>query len=231
MPDTAGGDGPVHPLYLEFDGRLFVVEDADTGELRLPLADEVPFPVEHQLTVHLPSGTVVKAKPDPPGRPTDWPWKDDLPGRDNVDPLVVEAIHRTMSRMVAKVAYVRDGRVLMVKPLVGFFRGTWSLPGGYVDHGEHPRASVVRETAEEIGVRAEVVELLGMESALLDGKGLHFVMFLFRGRLLDDEFAPEPEEIEAVRWFDVDKALEVMPPSMSRGLLADAVERGALDGG
>lgn len=211
------------PVYMEFDGRVFVVEEE--GIKRLPSPDEVPFPYDAQDEIHLPSGEITKAKPMLERRPTDWPWKDDLPGREDVDPLVQEAIHRTMPRMVAKVAYLRGDEVLLVKPRVGFFAGTWNLPGGYVDHGEHPERSVRRETREEVGVRGDVVKLCGVDSSLLAGKGLHFVMFLYQGTLQGEEFSPEPEEIEEVRWFPLQKALDVMPPSMTRRLLVEAVEQ------
>lgn len=35
----------------------------------------------------------------------------------------------------------------------------WTLPGGGLDHGEAPRAAVVREVYEETGLRAEVGDL------------------------------------------------------------------------
>ena len=34
----------------------------------------------------------------------------------------------------------------------GFHTGSWTLPGGGVDHGEAPRTAVVREVREECGV-------------------------------------------------------------------------------
>jgi 8-oxo-dGTP diphosphatase len=38
--------------------------------------------------------------------------------------------------------------------------GVWSLPGGAVDHGEHPRDTVVRETAAETGLSVATTRLL-----------------------------------------------------------------------
>jgi uncharacterized protein (DUF952 family) len=42
--------------------------------------------------------------------------------------------------------------------------GWWSLPGGGVDHGEHPRDAVVREVYEEAGLPAAVGDLLDVDS-------------------------------------------------------------------
>ena len=42
----------------------------------------------------------------------------------------------------------------------GFHTGSWSLPGGGIDHGERPAAALVREVEEECGVTPAVGELL-----------------------------------------------------------------------
>jgi 8-oxo-dGTP diphosphatase len=53
------------------------------------------------------------------------------------------------------------GHVLLVqaRPDVSVIGGSWLLPGGGVEHGEHPERTVVREFAEETGLRVEVVTL------------------------------------------------------------------------
>jgi ADP-ribose pyrophosphatase YjhB (NUDIX family) len=54
-----------------------------------------------------------------------------------------------------------DGDVLLVRfSTRGFHTGSWSLPGGGIDHGERPSAALVREVEEECGVTPAVGELL-----------------------------------------------------------------------
>jgi ADP-ribose pyrophosphatase YjhB (NUDIX family) len=54
-----------------------------------------------------------------------------------------------------------DGRVLLVRASQrSGTPGVWSLPGGAVDHGEHPFDTVVRETAAETGLSVNVVRLV-----------------------------------------------------------------------
>jgi len=48
------------------------------------------------------------------------------------------------------------------------FPGAWSLPGGQVEIGEHPRDAVVRETLEETGLQAEVADLLDVDAQARD---------------------------------------------------------------
>ncbi|BCY05636.1 NUDIX hydrolase [Actinoplanes sp. L3-i22] len=75
------------------------------------------------------------------------------------------------------VCHTADGSVLLARGSdLGSFPGVWSLPGGGVDHGEHPADAVVREFAEETGlavvvrgVRAVVADVI----ALPDGPVEH----------------------------------------------------------
>ncbi|MBW6432587.1 NUDIX domain-containing protein [Actinoplanes hulinensis] len=59
-----------------------------------------------------------------------------------------------------------DGRVLLTRGSAeAAFPGVWSLPGGGIDHGEHPDDTVVREFGEETGLR---VRITGLRAVLAD---------------------------------------------------------------
>ncbi|WP_433529871.1 NUDIX domain-containing protein [Micromonospora sp. CA-263727] len=94
-----------------------------------------------------------------------------------------------MARQVRRVgAYgvLRDGeqRVLLVRGSErDDFPGVWSLPGGGLEHAEHPADAVVREVAEETGL---AVELTGLRAVVADvvpypdlGVALHTDRVLF----------------------------------------------------
>ena len=71
--------------------------------------------------------------------------------------------------------------------------GMWTLPAGFLEHGERARDGAVRETEEEAGAR---IELLGLYT-VLDVVRAGQIHLFWRARLLDTEFAPGPETIEA----------------------------------
>lgn len=56
---------------------------------------------------------------------------------------------------IATAALVRDGRVLMVhrRPERRWYPDCWDLAGGHVEAGESAEQAVIRECAEELGVR------------------------------------------------------------------------------
>lgn len=67
--------------------------------------------------------------------------------------------------MAAYAVCVRDGHLLLarwVSPHDG--EKKWTLPGGGMDHGEDPYATVVREAAEETGYTVEPTALLGIDT-------------------------------------------------------------------
>jgi len=54
----------------------------------------------------------------------------------------------------------RDDRVLLARgSAASEFPGTWTLPGGGVEQGEHPDDAVVREFAEETGLSVRITAL------------------------------------------------------------------------
>ncbi|GAB3655457.1 NUDIX domain-containing protein [Actinocorallia lasiicapitis] len=53
---------------------------------------------------------------------------------------------------------------LLLSRFIGPGGPAWILPGGGMDHGEHPVEAVLRELTEETGYTGEVVRLLGVGS-------------------------------------------------------------------
>ncbi len=69
----------------------------------------------------------------------------------------------------------QDGKVLLVRASeCSGTPGIWSLPGGAVDHGEHPFDTVVRETAAETGLSVGVSKLVDVLADLraVPGQGV-----------------------------------------------------------
>ena len=133
--------------------------------------------------------------------------------------------------MAAYAVILRDDRVLLSR-LAPYLAPTecWTLPGGGIDFGEHPRDAVVREVYEETGLHAEVGEHAWVDSALItdgdDGGERHAVRIVYDGWVGAD--APEPRVVETdgstvdARWHPLDDVLSGRVPVVQ--LVNDALD-------
>ncbi len=145
-----------------------------------------------------------------------------LDGSVPVVPMVLEALadHRPFRHQrLGAYALVRralDGQsaVLLVRISGrGFHTGSWTLPGGGVDHGEAPRTALLREVREECGVECTVGDLVAVHDDHFSGtapsgryEDFHAVSLVFAATVPDDA---EPRLVEqagttdAVAWVPV----------------------------
>jgi 8-oxo-dGTP diphosphatase len=76
----------------------------------------------------------------------------------------------------------REGKVVLIRRRNDPFKGSYALPGGFVNYGESLENCVVREVHEETGLRVQIVRLLGVYSAPgRDPRG-HFVTAVYELR-------------------------------------------------
>lgn len=115
-------------------------------------------------------------------------------------------------RFAAYGVAVADGRILLARASDrSDFPGAWSLPGGGVDHGEHPRETVRREVLEETGLEVEVGDAAEVFSDVIElpGKGmrLHHVRLCYPVRVVGGRLRDEPAgTTDHAEWVDLARA-------------------------
>lgn len=83
----------------------------------------------------------------------------DLPPAEARDRLAADLGYVTPNVGSEAAVFDDDGRILLVKRADD---GTWGLPGGFVDPGESPEETAVRETREETGLDVRTTDLVGV---------------------------------------------------------------------
>jgi ADP-ribose pyrophosphatase YjhB (NUDIX family) len=143
-------------------------------------------------------------------------------GRVPVVPMVKEALsdrHPTQRQRLAAYALVRrgpetDADVLLTRiSAKGHHAGSWTLPGGGIDHGESPKVALAREVQEECSLTAEIGELITVHDVHFTGtaptgreEDFHGVHLVFAATIPDDA-DPQVGEVDgttdAVAWVPV----------------------------
>ena len=102
----------------------------------------------------------------------------------------------TWTPVVALALTDAAGRLLLQqRPAGKHHGGMWEFPGGKVENGENPRLSLVREIAEELGLRLDPADLF---PALVADEGGEkpVVLILYTAA----NFAGEPAGLEGQQW-------------------------------
>lgn len=113
--------------------------------------------------------------------------------RDRAVCTVCGTIHYENPVNVVGTLPVWQDQVLLCRRNIEPRRGLWTLPAGFMELGESTAEGAVRETVEEAGARIELQELFTLLNVVRAGQ----VHLFYRARLLDIDFAPGPETIEA----------------------------------
>ena len=105
----------------------------------------------------------------------------------------------------------------------------WGLPKGLIEKGEKPLQAALREVHEETGVQGKPVADLGYieywyrdsETRVLYHKFVHYYLL----RRVGGDVEKHDWEVDEVRWFPIDEALDTVSYENEREVLASAKEQ------
>jgi len=109
--------------------------------------------------------------------------------------MAEERRRSAIQRIATYGVHLADDQILLVRASdLTEVQGRWFLPGGGVEHGEHPTEALVREFAEETGLHAVIGPQLGIVSDVRtrrNGEVVHSVRIIYEvtttsGTLLDE---------------------------------------------
>jgi ADP-ribose pyrophosphatase YjhB (NUDIX family) len=100
----------------------------------------------------------------------------------------------------------QNGKVLLARRAIEPERGRWTLPAGFVDAGEDPAETVVRECFEETGLQ---VNVLGVREILSgrEHKAGADILIVYRVEVLNGSLRAG-DDVDAVAYF----SREHLPP-------------------
>jgi 8-oxo-dGTP diphosphatase len=100
-------------------------------------------------------------------------------------------------------------RVLLIQRGNPPFRGSWALPGGFVEEGEQVVEAAPRELAEETGLRLGELRLLGVyDTPGRDPRGWT-VSVVYLAHVQEEATVAGADDASDARWFAVDSLPEL----------------------
>jgi 8-oxo-dGTP diphosphatase len=113
--------------------------------------------------------------------------------------------------------------------------GSWTLPGGGIDFGEHPEAAVLRELAEETGLEGRVDGIAAVLSRVYAGRlpdgrprEMQAIALLYRVTVIGGSLRDEPDgSTDRAAWLTREELVTGRVVRMMRTAIAIAFENGA----
>ncbi len=106
---------------------------------------------------------------------------------------------------------IRDGKALIVQRGIEPFRGSWQIPGGYVEADEPILEAVEREVREESGVIAKVRDVVGFRHSVggsIGGPATN-IYLVFRLDYLSGEPSDADSEVMGAGFFSLEEMEQI----------------------
>ena len=128
-------------------------------------------------------------------------------------------VYFTDPKVGVGVFVVEDGKVLLIRRRVPPEKGKWSIPAGFLDRGENPKETAVREALEETNLIVEIEELIDVyHNPVANGPGAS-IFILYQARLLGGELCAGDDASDAA-FFSLDEL-----PELAFASTRDAIKR------
>jgi len=117
--------------------------------------------------------------------------------------------------IVSAAIVIENGRVLLSRRKKGsHLEGRWEFPGGKVEPGEDPRAALVRELEEELGIHTTATEIVDVTFHRYDDADKAVLLLFFHATRRGDSPEPQAIDVAEVKWAGAqDLVPEEFPPA------------------
>ncbi len=118
-------------------------------------------------------------------------------------------------------------KVLLVQRGYNPGKGMWTIPGGYVDHGESIGEAIIREIQEETGIKAKPLSIIALRDRPAEK---HNTYIIFLMQFLGGNLQAQAGEVSDLGFFTLKECQSLPIPSLTLGAIeaSQSVSKGLL---
>jgi len=99
---------------------------------------------------------------------------------------------------------VKGNKILLVKRARDPYKGTWMFPAGFVNFGEHPDETLIREVKEETGLKTKNIKFIKVAQTIDDPRSPGHLAFYYKVKVGSGDFSIEDKyENSDIGWFNI----------------------------
>jgi 8-oxo-dGTP diphosphatase len=99
----------------------------------------------------------------------------------------------------------KNGKFLMILRHGAHGKGTWSVPGGWMEFGESFEETAKREVAEEVGLKIKNIRFGALTNTVFNDENIHSVTaWMLSDYQSGEPKILEPQKIKKLAWVDFD---------------------------
>lgn len=84
------------------------------------------------------------------------------------------------------------------------YKGSYDIPGGFLELKEHPKDAAIRETKEETGLNIKIIKLLSVYTDRYGTDGDYQVNFYYLAKVIGGKLKAQ-DDVSKVKWVAIDK--------------------------
>lgn len=115
---------------------------------------------------------------------------------------------------------VEDGKVLLVQQV----EGHWGFPKGHVEENETEMETAIREVKEETNINVKIENEKRYSETYVTSRGRLKEVIYFVAKKVGGEIKPQEEEINKIKWFSIDEAIEKITYDNTRELFENVLK-------
>jgi len=118
----------------------------------------------------------------------------------------------------------KDKKLLMILMKTINGNAVWTFPKGHIEENENPQTAALREVYEETGVRCKIVDkkefFISHYFFVRNKTKVEKKVYWYLMRPLEEtQKILTPDEIEEVKWFEIDEAIKISNYQSDRDMI------------